>query len=156
MWSPRPPRIAINVFQGIVNPMLTSCRSPLSWFVLLLFSVAPGCSSEDGPARYRVSGTVTFRGEPVPVGVIQFTPDSSQGNNGPPGFADIKDGKFDTELSGQGTIGGPHLVMVDAFSGKNISPEANPNGDVLVSAYRKSVTLEAGAETQLDLELTER
>lgn len=136
--------------------MLTSLRSPLAWLALLLFAAVPGCSSEEGPARYHVSGTVTHRGQPVPVGVIQFMPDSSQGNSGPPGFADIKDGKFDTKLSGKGAIGGPHLVMVDAFNGKNINPDVNPNGDVLVAAYHKRVTLESEAETQLELELTER
>ena len=136
--------------------MLTSLRMRFGCLIVLLFVTAMGCSSEEGPPRYRVSGTVTFRGEPVPVGVIQFTPDSSQGNSGPPGFADIKDGKFDTELSGKGAIGGPHLIMVDAFNGKNINPDFNPNGDTLVSAYQKRVALETAAETQLDLELTAR
>lgn len=136
--------------------MLTSLRSHLPWLVVLLLIAAPGCSGEEGPARYRVSGTITHRGEPVPVGVIQFMPDSSQGNNGPAGFADIKDGKFDTELAGKGTIGGPHLVMVDAFSGKNINLDVSPNGDTLVAGYQKRVTLEMAAETKLDLELTEK
>ena len=64
------------------------------WPVLLVVLLL-GCSGEDGPQRYRVSGTVTFKGAPVPIGVIQFPPDATQGNSGPPAFADIKDGKYD-------------------------------------------------------------
>jgi len=134
--------------------MLTSFRVDLALFAVLLFATVAGCGGDDGPPRYRVSGTVTHRGEPVPVGVIQFTPDGSQGNNGPPGFAEIKDGKFDTEISGKGAIGGPHLIMVDAFNGKNINPDFNPNGDTLVSAYQKRVELKQDTETRLELELT--
>lgn len=122
----------------------------------LLFPLAVGCSSEEGPPRYRVSGEVTFKGTPVPIGVIQFMPDTSQGNSGPPGFAEIKEGQFDTKLSGKGIIGGPHIVSIDAFNGKNIDPDMKPNGDPLVSGYQKRFALEKEADTELTIELTAR
>ncbi len=54
-----------------------------------------GCGKK-GPARYRVSGSVTYKGKPVPVGAIQFTPDVSKGNTSPSAFAAIKDRRYDS------------------------------------------------------------
>lgn len=76
-----------------------------------------GCSKQTGPPRYSVSGTVTFRGEPVPLGTIAFEPDTSQGNRGPAGYADIIDGRFQTHL---GAVGGPHIVRINGASGPMI------------------------------------
>jgi hypothetical protein len=78
-----------------------------------LFGCGPG-----GPRRYHVSGKVSFAGAPVPAGQIHFDPDVSKGNDGPAGFAFIKDGEFDTRLDGRATIGGPHHVRIQAFDGK--------------------------------------
>jgi len=81
----------------------------------LLCCVALGCSGGSGS---RVSGEGTFNGQPVPVGKIYFTPDSSKGNSGAPGFADIKDGKYDTAATGgQGTAGGPTVVKIEGSDG---------------------------------------
>jgi len=73
-----------------------------------------GCSS--GEKRYRVSGSVTFKGKPVPEGYIVFEPDSSKGNQGGPGRAKILDGKYDTsEGENVGVLGGPHLIIIQGF-----------------------------------------
>jgi hypothetical protein len=64
--------------------------------------------------RYGVSGTVTFRGVPVPTGTIAFEPDARQGNDGPAGYADIVAGRYRTHL---GAVGGPHLVRITGASG---------------------------------------
>lgn len=134
--------------------MFTTSRFYVGLLMAVGCAIASGCAQEEGPQRYRVSGTVTHKGAPVPIGVIQFRPDASQGNSGPPGFADIKDGTFDTNVSGKGTIGGPHLITIDAFNGRNIDPDIRPNGDPLVSGYQKRVDLEKETETALELELT--
>lgn len=76
-----------------------------------------GCSKQTGPPRYSLSGTVTFRGEPVPLGTIAFEPDTSQGNRGPAGYADIIGGRFQTHL---GAVGGPHIVRISGASGPMI------------------------------------
>lgn len=85
---------------------------------------AAGCGG--GPKTYRVSGTVTFNGQPVPMGKIYFDPDTAAGGSGPSGFADIVDGKFDTSAAnGKGVAGGPTVVRIqghkkesaDAISG---------------------------------------
>ena len=75
-----------------------------------------GCSGDDGPRRYDLSGTVTFDGKPIPMGSIIFQPDSSAGNSGPQGAAEIRNGKYDTS-DRKGIIGGPHIVRITGFDG---------------------------------------
>ena len=76
-----------------------------------------GCGSSDpGPSRYRVSGNVTFNGQPVPTGTIYF--ETSQG---PAGVASISNGKFDTK-TGKGVVGGPHKVLIEGFDGQGANP----------------------------------
>ncbi len=48
---------------------ILACRSGL---LLILLLVVTGCSSNDWPATAPVSGTVTFRGEPVPNADLGF------------------------------------------------------------------------------------
>lgn len=75
-----------------------------------------GCSSESN--RYDISGKVTFKGQPVPVGKIYFSPDTSKGNDGPQGFADIKDGRYDTRSqSSKGSPTGAVTVRIEGFDG---------------------------------------
>jgi hypothetical protein len=93
--------------------------------LLALAAVITGCSSgpTNEPTRYRVSGTVTFDGKPVPYGDVVFTPDSAKKNTGPQGIAKIRDGKFDTSLEkGKGAGGGPTLVKVTGLTGEGGQP----------------------------------
>lgn len=94
-----------------------------------------GCG-ESGPDTYHVKGTVTYKGAPIPTGSITFTP--AKGNTGPAGYADIKDGKFDTSGEGRnrGTVGGPHRVTIIGFDGK-AKPDAElPLGNPLFPEYQ--------------------
>jgi hypothetical protein len=93
----------------------------LIWFAF--FSVVLGCDS--GPKTYHLTGTITYQGKAVPAGNILFEPNGSQGNEGQPGFAKIKDGKYDTSLEGQGVLGGPHQVRITGFDGV-------PRGELLL------------------------
>jgi hypothetical protein len=84
------------------------------WTVVL----APigGCG-KDG--LHDVSGKVTFKGKPVPAGWVNFTPDSTKGNNGPQGRARITDGTYNTAgADGKGTVGGPMTVQIQGLDGK--------------------------------------
>jgi len=83
----------------------------------LAFTCYSGCGS--GERRYDLSGTVTFKGQPVPEGYITFEPDASQGNRGGPGHAKILDGKYDTSLEADsGILGGPHVIRITGFDKK--------------------------------------
>jgi len=67
-----------------------------------------GCG---GPARYRLTGSVTFNGQPVPAGQILFEPDAAAGNKGPAGSAFIVDGKYDTGKFG--VVGGKYIITIN-------------------------------------------
>ncbi len=99
-----------------------------------------GCSKTDATTRYDISGTVTFVGKPIPAGTILFLPDGSKHNFGPPGFAKIKAGKYDTALDGEGTIGGPHTVRISGFDGRGTTEEL-PDGLRLFPDYTTVIDL---------------
>ncbi len=80
----------------------------------LLLGGINGCGADSD--RYSISGTVTFNGEPVPVGRLVFTPDNKKGNNGPQGVAEIVDGEI--KQGDRKSIGGPQWVQIQAFDGK--------------------------------------
>lgn len=86
-----------------------------------------GCSQEE--KLYRVAGMVTHNGKPIPKGVIHFDPRS----NGPAGFANIVDGKYDTAEKGKGVRGGEYEIRINGFDGK----EANeaPFGQALFPEF---------------------
>jgi hypothetical protein len=107
-------------------------------FVLGIALLFLGCSS--GEKIHDLSGAVTFQDKPVPAGHIVFEPDTAAGNNGPAGFAKIKDGRYDTRiLEGRGVVGGPHLVTImgqtgipsgELLNGKPIFPEYTTTADL--------------------------
>jgi len=79
--------------------------------LLMISAAAAGC----GKDTHQVRGTVTWQGEPVPVGVVQFEPAKEMGD-APSGFALIEDGKFVTE-PGRGCFPGPHIARLKGFDG---------------------------------------
>jgi len=120
------PRLFIGQLSGAarVLPALVCC-------------LALGCGG--GAKLYRVTGNVKFDGNPVPAGKIYFTPDTSKNNSGAPGWADIKDGKYDTAApGGQGVVGGPMIVKIEGSNGTT----------PLFANYQTSAELPRGAATQ--------
>jgi hypothetical protein len=100
---------------------------------------------------------VNFDGKPVPNGRIQFMPDSSKGNSGPPGYAQIKDGKFDTSAEGgKGHVGGPMIVSISGNdnSESGASPDETdpkapePKSNVLFPNYQETFELPKETTTQ--------
>ena len=112
-----------------------------------------GCG-ESGPGKYHVSGEVTYRGEPVPAGMVTFSPDTRRGNSGHQGFAEIHNGHYSTSGgNGRGTVGGPHIVAVLGFDGQT-STEESPHGKMLFPEYRLEHDI-ADGRTTLDLAVPE-
>jgi len=104
--------------------------------LLLTSAFLFGCGS--GPRLYHVKGTITYKGAPVPAGVIYFDPDIANNNDGPQGFAYIKDGAFDTAAkNSQGIIGKSYLVRIRGFDGKPASEL--PMGQPLFQEYQQVV-----------------
>jgi hypothetical protein len=85
---------------------------------LLMLGLVLGCG-ESGPKRHRVSGKVTFKGEPIPYGDVLITPDDAKKNSGPQGIASIRDGVYDTSgADGKGYGGGPAVMRVTGLTGE--------------------------------------
>jgi hypothetical protein len=109
-----------------------------------------GCG---GNKTFRVSGTVTFKGKPVPAGKIYFIPDGSKGNSGPTGYADIKDGSYDTSRSGgQGAVSGPVIIAVEGTDPSSRPDKPDPSGEVtaklLFARYEMTVDLPKASSTK--------
>ena len=91
---------------------------------LLIISVVSGCGPR-GPKRYTLSGAVTYKGKPVADGMIHFTPDSTQGNKGPQGYAIIKDGHYLCR-GAEGVLPGPMFAELSGFAEANPGTEVDP------------------------------
>ncbi len=89
--------------------LLTAC--------CLSLLIHSGCSRrQDGPPRYDVKGTVTYKGEPLEAGRITFAPDHTKENRGPVGYAEVKHGKYDTSIRGsKGAVSGPLIVYITGY-----------------------------------------
>lgn len=100
-------------------------------FVLCILLV--GCG-DDG--KYTVSGSVNYKGEPVPSGEIRFTPD--KGNKGPMVLARIKDGRYETPKD-KGLVGGHYQLRVSGYgaAGNSKDPTAPDFGKPLFDPHRK-------------------
>lgn len=103
----------------------------------LLLSL-PACS-RPSPSRFDVWGSVTFKGRPVPAGLIVINPDLAKGNDGPQGLAEIRDGRFDTRRLDKGAPSGPVVLLIDGFDG--VPQPESPNGKPLFLGYRMSLEL---------------
>lgn len=115
---------------------------------LLALGLMAGCARE-GPRQFDVSGMVTFRGQPIPAGVIQFDPDIANGYDGPQGFAQIKNGVFDTRLGGRGVRAGPHVVRVQGFDG--VPANELPLGNRLFADYEIRADVQPGVDITIDV-----
>ncbi|MCE9562261.1 MAG: hypothetical protein K8U57_09425 [Planctomycetes bacterium] len=83
---------------------------------LLACGMIAGCADNE-PKRFRVSGKVTFNGQPIPHGDVLFTPDGAKKNSGAQGIATIRDGEFDTTaVGGKGYGGGPAVIRVTGLA----------------------------------------
>lgn len=72
------------------------------------------------PALTEISGTITFKGEPIPAGDISFTPDVSI-SNGQLRMYMVKDGKFNSEDTPEsGLLPGKYKVRINGYDGVQI------------------------------------
>jgi hypothetical protein len=110
-------------------------------------SILLGC----GEGGNHVTGNVLFQGKPVPVGKIFFYPDSSKGNSGAPGWAEIKDGRYNTAAEGGSPVASGAMRVV--IEGIDPNPPANAESPdvtttVLFSGYETTVDLSQGNTTK--------
>jgi hypothetical protein len=91
-----------------------------------LTAALAGCTG-DGVQRAEVSGTVTFNGQPVKEGSINFFP--TDGTKGPEAGGAILDGKYHIPQA-KGPVVGKHRVELRAFqkTGRRIQDPTAPPG----------------------------
>ncbi len=136
--------------------MSTKRASVRTWFVrwsplAVLLTAWIGCSSQQGGVkRFDMSGKVVYGGAPVPAGEIVFLPDGEQGNQGPGGVAEIKDGAYRT-VRGKGPTAGPHIAVLTGYDqGDPTVPGGSP--PILFTEVRVKVDVLADKPT-LDFDL---
>lgn len=124
--------------------------------VAILLAVA-GCSPSAGAGRQVVTGRVTFGGQPVPRGRIEFEPDAARGNRGPVGVAEIVDGRYKTSRR-FGAVTGPQVVRITGSDGV---PRAlaegwtDPNGTPLFEEHVETIDV-TGAGASFDFNVPDR
>jgi hypothetical protein len=79
---------------------------------VLALATSVGCQKSNGLTP--VSGRVTFKGSPVPMGNVSIEPDASQGNKGPQCRSSIINGVF-TSRPEFGSVTGPVIVDVEGL-----------------------------------------
>jgi hypothetical protein len=113
-------------------------------FLLPLLAITLGCSKETKLGQ--LSGTVVFRGKPVPAGYISFMPDASEGNLGKVKVAQIKDGAYSTALEeNSGISPGATVIRIAGFDGKK--QKGFSQGKQIFNPYELRATLRDGAST---------
>jgi len=130
-----------------VQAFVAACRLAPGLLVLCLGAGCWSFSSEI--KRYSIGGEVTFNGQKIPGGTIEFEPDPEKGNKGPMSKATFKDSRFSID-SRRGIIGGAYIVRINGYS----SPLDGDDGPgsvtpkPLFSEYVISVELPAKNTTQ--------
>jgi hypothetical protein len=117
-------------------------RISISFAALTLVALA-GCGPGNGLTMGRVSGLVTYKGQPVELGEVLFLPDSEKGNNGVPSMGAIgKDGTYtmSTQDSGDGVIAGYHKVGIRALDATRVGQDETPGLDPAAATGTETIT----------------
>ena len=124
-------------------------RSLPCLLAILASLTALGCGPA-GPDRIDITGTVTFRGKPVPAGNIVFDPDAKRGNDGPGAFAHIKQGRFDTRDAGKGPVAGAFHANITGMDG--IPGPEMPQGHVIFAQWTTDIDVDR-TKTEFNFEV---
>jgi hypothetical protein len=111
-----------------------------TWLVLTATACAlAGCGPGNGLTMGRVSGLVTYKGQPVEMGEVLFLPDSEKGNSGVPSMGPIgKDGRYtmSTHDPDDGVIVGHHKVGIRALDAVPVGTDEAPQPDPAVATAK--------------------
>lgn len=129
--------------------------------VLLVAALATmsGCGPNNGLSLVKVSGKVTFKGQPIQKGTVFFMPDEGKGTIGPPAVGSItSDGSYimSTESAGDGVVVGEHRIGLTGMDPTPVSgpvEEIDPQKDAggYMSAKSKAAQASKGAPKEAEL-----
>lgn len=106
---------------------------------------AAGCG--EGRKTANLSGKVTFRGNPVPEGFINFMPDVPAGNTGEVKAFPIKNGVYNTaDGSNPGIYPGANKVRISGFDGHGKT--GFPQGVQVFNAFEENLSVAEGNNTK--------
>jgi hypothetical protein len=115
--------------------------------VALLGMLSPfGCGYDDGIGkRFPVSGKVTYKGQPLKTGTVNFFPEDTK--TARPAVGEIQeDGSYrlTTQTPGDGAMGGKYKVAISAYDVDKSKMGSPPQGGVpdqvaVAQAQRKSL-----------------
>jgi len=110
-----------------------------------------GCSNQ--PALTEISGTVNFKGSPIPAGDVSFMPDVSVAG-GQLRMYMVKDGKFDSvQTPGMGLLPGKYKVRINGYDGKQIPRYFS--GKQIFNPYELEMEIATGKSVTQDFVIPE-
>jgi hypothetical protein len=110
------------------------------------------CGPSNGLDLARVSGKVTYKGEPLQNGTIMFEPDETKGATGPLAIGTIKsDGTYilSSQDAGDGAVVGMHRIGILGLDPEPTTKEAMPSPEQDPMKYLQ-------AKTQADLKAAQQ
>ena len=123
-----------------LRPMVALALSFAGVFALI------GCSPDDGVGkRFPVSGKVTYKGQPLKSGTIDFLPEDPK--TARPATGEIQENgsySLTTQTPGDGAMGGKYKVAISAFEvdkSKTGTPPQGGSADQVVVGLAKSKSL---------------
>lgn len=118
---------------------------------VLVIALLLGCSK--GPARSEISGTVIFKGQPIPAGDVNFTPDVTVAG-GQAQMYMVKDGKYSSaDTPDSGLLPGKYTVRISGYDGKQIPMYFS--GKQIFNAVQEEIVITQGNMTK-DFEVPDK
>ncbi len=141
--------------------MYTRCLAWIAAVGLAVLAIA-GCSGGDPLQRQAISGTVTFKGQPLDKGTIKFLPADPQ-SKGAPGGAAITNGQFSLPAA-QGLAPGKYRVQISSpVGGVEPGPDEAPGESSKLAEERipaswnteskHEITVEQGGANKFDFKI---
>jgi hypothetical protein len=123
-----------------------SPRSFPTWAMILALALLVASCGDNSVPRHPIKGQVTFQGKPVEMGTIRFTADAAVGNVAPACYAQIKDGRYETNPEESPTTGRYHIQVMGidlARAVLNPPPGTPPDLPALFLPYETTVEVPA-------------
>lgn len=119
--------------------------------LLILIAITLGCADENAVGRFVLSGSVTYDGQPVDNGTIEFFP--AKGNTGKPAGAEIIAGRYEVERTLGPELGTYQVVILaNRPSGRKVP--ADEGSSELIDVPVQYIPPEYNTRSTLEVEVS--